>query len=134
MNLDAEEFEKKWREIGVEICQAVYTKEETQKLKNALQKNGYLSLEEKSQFIDICDNTKYEVIYSRFGEPNTETYKEFSTAWQNWFKEKGVKSKQESKQESSVDHILYGSTPDPIQFLNRFEEEIMGSLASRKEQ
>ena len=131
MTEDIKEFEQLWTELGVQICQAMYIKPEIQAIKHSLQKNGYLSLEEKSSFIDICDKTKYEVIYTKFGNADTETYKQFSKDWQEWFTNKGVKSKEIRKQQSSVDHILFGSTPDPEQFLLHFEEEILGSLQKK---
>jgi hypothetical protein len=132
MTKDFIDFEKEWTEVGAEICQALYIKPEIQKVKSALQKNGFLTLEEKSIFIDICDQTKYEVIYKKFGEKDSEGYRDFSKNWQNWFTNKGVKSKEKRTQHSSVDHILFGSTPDPVQFLLHFEEEILGSLQKKE--
>ena len=48
---DLNEFEKEWSLLGKEICQGIYVDTECQKLKQALQKKGYLTLEEKSHFI-----------------------------------------------------------------------------------
>ncbi|HVY67849.1 MAG TPA: hypothetical protein VHA30_03070 [Patescibacteria group bacterium] len=123
-----QDFDREWTLLGKDICQAVYTNPEVQKLKYALQKNGFLTLEEKSQFINICDKTKYEVIYSRYGQENSDSYKRFSDSWKSWFQAKGVESQKNRGQRSSVDHILFGSTPDPVPFLLHFEEEILGSL------
>jgi hypothetical protein len=131
-HFDVAEFEQNWTELGVEICQAIYIDPEIQKLKNSLQKNGFMTLEEKSQFIDICDRVKYEVIYEKYGAEGTEGYKDFSKSWEEWFQKKGVESSKERGQRSSVDHILFGSTPDPAPFLLHFEHEIMGSLPKRK--
>lgn len=130
-NFDVAEFEKEWTELASEICQNIYVKPEIQKLKTSFQKNGFLSLEEKSKFIDICDTTKYEVIYKRYGKEDTEGYKEFSQMWSNWFQQKGVESQTHRDQTSSVDHILFGSTPDPEQFLLHFEQEIFGHLKEK---
>lgn len=126
--MDIQQFEQEWTDLGKEICQAVYIKPESQKLKASLQKNGFLSLEEKSHFIDICDSTKYEIIYKKFGDEGSEGYKKFSSLWQQWFQKKGVGSGQNRGQRNSVDHILFGSTPDPAQFLLHFEQEMMGSI------
>ncbi len=126
--IDINQFEQEWTRLGIEICQAVYTNPETQNIKTALVKNGFLTLEEKSKFIDICDKTKYELIYAKHGEEGTEGYKKFSQAWKQWFQAKGVESQQNRGQRNSVDHILFGSTPDPVQFLLHFEHEIMGSM------
>jgi hypothetical protein len=99
-----------------------------QTIKQSLRKNGYLTLTEKSEFINICDNTKYEVIYAKYGEDGTEGYKAFSKDWAQWFEEKGVGSEQNRGQRNSVEHILFGSTPDPVEFLLHFEEEMLGSM------
>ena len=93
-----------------------------------MQKNGFLTLEEKSDFINICDHTKYEVIYRTYGNEGSEGYKIFTEAWRNWFQSKGVESEKNRGQRSSVDHILFGSTPDPSKFLLHFEEEMLGSM------
>ncbi len=124
-------FEKEWVDDSRKICQAVYVKPETQKLKEALIKNGFLSLEEKSKFIDICDLTKYAYIYEKYGAEGSEGYKNFSEAWKEWFQLKGVGSNKDRGQRNSVEHIMFGSTPDPEQFLNHFEHEIMGSMGSK---
>ncbi len=126
--MDFSDFDKEWTKLGREICQAIYTDPQSQALKNSLQKNGFLTLEEKSEFINLCDDIKYRVIYKNFGEEGSEGYKEFSKAWQDWFQEKGVGSSQNRGQRNSVEHILFGSTPDPIQFLMHFEEEMLGSM------
>jgi hypothetical protein len=59
MEFDLEGFEKQWLDDARKVCQAIYIRPESQKLKEALSKNGFLSMEEKSQFIDICDMSKY---------------------------------------------------------------------------
>ena len=123
-----DEFDKEWLQLGREICQAVYTNKRTQEIKYALQKNGFLSLEEKSEFINICDTTKYEIIYATYGNADSEGYKKFSLAWEAWFQKKGVESQKDRGPRSSVDHILFGSTPDPEPFLLHFEEEMLGSI------
>lgn len=125
---DLAEFEKQWLNDARKICQAIYVKKESQLLKAALIKNGFLSLEEKSKFIDLCDMTKYEYIYSKYGAEGSEGYKKFSEDWKAWFQLKGVGSSKNRGQRNSVEHILFGSTPDPDQFLNHFEHEIMGSM------
>jgi hypothetical protein len=125
-----EDFDKEWLELGKQICQAVYTNSKVQEIKHALQKNGFLTLEEKSEFINICDKTKYEIIYATYGDEKSEGYKEFSKSWEEWFQQKGVGSSQNRGQRNSVEHILFGSTPDPEQFLLHFEHEILGSMKS----
>lgn len=126
------DFESQWIDDARKICQSVYVKPATQKLKESLTKNGFLSLDEKSEFIDICDKTKYEYIYAKYGAEGTEGYKHFSDAWKEWFQKKGVESQKSRSQRNSVDHVLFGSTPDPVEFLNHFEHEIMGSMGGDK--
>ncbi len=128
---DFDSFDRQWLQLGREICQAIYTQKNMQKLKHSLQKKGYLSLDEKSEFINICNQIKYQVIYDKYGQPDSEGYKEFSDSWQNWFEVKGVESQKGRIQRSSVDHILFGSTPDPEPFLLHFEEEMLGSMEKK---
>lgn len=130
--MDINKFEREWITLGIKISQAIYTNPKTQILKANLQKNGFLSLEEKSEFINICDKTKYDVIYATYGPEGSEGYKEFSEKWQEWFQNKGVGSAKNRGQRNSVEHILFGSTPDPAPFLLHFEEEILGSMKDLK--
>ncbi len=121
-------FEAEWRKLCVEISQTVYTQQETQKLKYILQTNGFLIDDEKSRFIEICDKYKYEVIEKKFGKQGTEGYKVFSKSWEEWFQKKGVESEHSKGQRDSVEHIMFGSTPDPEKFLLNFEHEALGSI------
>jgi|GEM_PF-820994 hypothetical protein len=127
-----DEFDKEWSDLGKEICQAIYTNPRTQEIKHAFQKNGFLTLEEKSEFINICDKIKYDIIYATYGDENSAGYKKFSDNWKEWFQQKGVGSSQNRGQRNSVEHILFGSTPDPAQFLLHFEHEMMGSMKPEK--
>lgn len=127
-NTDVSDFEKNWRDLSIEICQAIYIQPEIQAVKAALQKNGFLSLEEKSLFIDICNREKYKVIQKKYGPEGTDGYNKFSQAWKDWFQKKGVESEHSKGQRDSVEHIMFGSTPDPARFLTNFEQEILGSM------
>ncbi len=129
-NFAFDAFEAEWSKLGKEICRAIYTIPRIQEIKHALQKNGFLTLEEKSEFINLCDKTKYDMIYIVYGDEKSQGYKEFSDNWQEWFQKKGVGSSQNRGQRNSVEHILFGSTPDPAQFLLHFEEEMLGSMKS----
>lgn len=132
-DFDFKKFDDEWLQLGREICQAVYIKPGIQQIKHALQKNGYLTMEEKSLFINICDTTKYELIYAKYGAESSSGYKDFSANWQQWFQQKGVGSAQNRGQRNSVEHILFGSTPDPVQFLLHFEQEMLGSMSHPKQ-
>jgi hypothetical protein len=125
---DFKDFDAEWTQLGREICQAVYINPRIQEIKQSLQKNGFLTLEEKSDFINLCDQIKYDLIFDKYGKEHSESYKRFSEDWRQWFKEKGVESQKDRGQRSSVDHILFGSTPDPVKFLLHFEEEMLGSM------
>ena len=130
MPFDYDDFDREWTQLGREICQAVYVNPKVQEIKHKLQKNGFLTLEEKSEFINICDKTKYDLIYRTHGAEGSEEYKNFSDYWQEWFQKKGVGSSHDRGQRNSVEHVLFGSTPDPVQFLMHFEEEMLGSMKS----
>lgn len=110
--------------MAVNICRAIYEHPKIRALKINLEKNGFLNLEEKSSFIDICDMVKYEIIYDKYGPENSEGYQKFSGYWKEWFQSKGVESQKHRGQRNSVDHIMFGSTPDPVVFLTKFDEEI----------
>lgn len=117
-------FEKEWRALAIEICKAIYKHPKIQQLRANLQKNGFLTLEEKSTFIDICDMVKYKIIYDKYGPEHSESYRKFTEHWRLWFQTKGVASERNSEQRNSVNHIMFGSTPDPLTFLLKFETEI----------
>lgn len=118
-------FEKEWIGLAKQICHAIYANPKIQKLKKTLNKNGFLTQEEISEFIDICDRIKYQEIYKKFGQEDSEGYKKFSVDWRDWFSTKGIGSAMERGQRNSVDHILFGSTPDPEEFLECFEKECL---------
>lgn len=127
-----DEFDREWTNLGIEISQEIYNNPIVQQIKLELSKNGFLSLEEKSQFINISNDTKYKLIYKKYGQPDTKGYQEFSKSWQQWFQSKGVESQKNRALHSCVDHILFGSTPDPVEFINHFEEEIDGANKKRQ--
>jgi len=124
-NFDFTEFDEQWNLLGKEICQAIYNNSRVGEIQRSLQKNGFLTLDEKSEFINLSDKIKYEVIYSKYGPEGSDGYIKFSEAWKNWFQTKGVSSSKDRGQRNSVDHILYGSTPDPVEFLSNFEREVL---------
>lgn len=123
-HFDAESFEKDWYALALEICKAIYHHPNIKSLKENYSKNGFLTLEEKSAFIDNCDMVKYQTIYEKYGPEGSEGYNKFSNYWKQWFQSKGVESLKHRGQRNSVDHIMFGSTPDPVAFLSKFEEEI----------
>jgi len=124
-DVDVSTFEKEWTQLAKEICLVIYQNPEIQKFKKNLQENGFLNLEEKSAFINISDKIKYELIYHRYGPEGSPGYKRFNDAWKEWFRFKGVASLGDEGQRTNIGHIMFGSTPDPIEFLTRSEEEII---------
>ena len=129
--MDTSKFEKEWTELGVEICNAIYLNSRVLELRKSLKNNGCLTLDEKSDFINISDKTKYDIIYRKYGQEGSKGYKSFSEDWKQWFQEKGVSSSKARGQRNSVDHILFGSTPDPVEFLTSFENEVLNNKANK---
>ena len=129
-SFDYQKFDQSWLQLGRDICQAVYAKPVVQKIKQSLKENGFLTLSEKSEFINTCDHTKYDLIYAKYGQDGSDSYKAFSKEWAQWFEQKGVGSEQHRGQRNSVEHILFGSTPDPVEFLLHFEEEMLNGAKS----
>ena len=126
---DFKQFDQQWTTIGKEICQELYIDPRIQRIKREMQKHNSLNDEQINEFIKVCNATKYKVIYEKFGQEGTPGYEIFNRNWQAWFKEKNLKGGHvDSQQKSSVEHILIGSTPDPMLFLLHFEEEMLGSM------
>lgn len=117
-----EEFEKQWKDLAQKIGQAIITHPRVIELKNNLEKNGFLTLDEKSEFIIIADKIKYDLIYSQYGPHDSEGYEQFREIWQKWLGAKGVVSAESvSKSQENANHFMYGSTPDPEKFLREFK-------------
>lgn len=127
-NYDTSDFENQWRILSIRISQTLYILPEIQRLKHSLQTNGFLTLEEKSKFINLCNQVKYQVIEEEYGKEGTEGYNKFNESWKAWFETKGVESEHSKGQRDSIEHIMFGSTPDPERFIMNFEQEIMGSI------
>ena len=62
---DPSQFETDWTAKAVEVCKSIYKHSKIAEYKTNLEKNGFLTLEEKSGFIDICDMVKYQIIYEK---------------------------------------------------------------------
>lgn len=121
MNVNLDEFERQWVGLAEEIVKRVFADDTIQQLKTGLRSNGSLSWEQKSQFITIADKIKSDLIQERFGKDGSPTYQAFLTQWQEWQKERGRKRERAANLfEENIDHFLYGSTPDPEQFLKEY--------------
>jgi len=86
---------------------------------NRCKKNGFLTLEEKANLLTFATRPNTKLFTPNTAMKISEGYKKFSEDWKAWFQEKGVGSSQNRGQRNSVEHILFGSTPDPVQFLTK---------------
>ena len=115
-------FEEQWIRLARQICRLVYANPRVSEMREKLNKQGFLSLDEKSEFILISDGIKNDVLTEEFGKPGEDRFEEFRQAWQEWFANK--KSLREDGSdglaEPVVNHILFGSTPDPETFLREY--------------
>ena len=119
---DVDEFEKSWISLAEEIVRRVMANPEIQRIKTNLRDNGFLSLDEKSTFIVITDKIKYDLILETYGPEGSQGYQDFTEYWQLWVKLRGVqRNKPHNLYEENINHFLFGSTPDPEQFLREFD-------------
>jgi hypothetical protein len=122
LNVDLDQFEREWIGLAEEIVKRVFANDAIQDIKGKLRANGSLSWEEKSTFITIADQIKSDLIRERYGDEDSTTYQQFLNSWQQWQNERGRKREKAANLfEENVDHFLYGSTPDPEQFLKEFD-------------
>ena len=119
--MSPEQFDGVWSAVGKEICEIVAQDPQTQDLQVVLRDKGYLNLEQKSQFIILVDSIKNQTIAQRFGVLGTSEYEEFRKLWAMWFAGKrGRRPASPHTRDEVVEHILFGSTPDPELFLRSF--------------
>lgn len=116
-----EEFEKTWVACVEKIVNDIMADPEIQKIKEEVRNRGHVADEHKDQFIIKVNEIKNRHIEADYGTPGTETYQHFVHAWQHWQKLKGKdRPKGENMFEDNMNHLLYGSTPDPDLFLRDF--------------
>ncbi len=119
---NAEEFEKEWVALAEEVIRRIFSNEQIQKLKNLFREKGHLSVTERSEFITIVDQIKYDLIFSKYGPVDSDGFRSFTRHWEQWLKNRGVgRSKPQNLFEENINHLLFGSTPDPEQFLREFK-------------
>lgn len=119
---DLEEFEKEWVKIAEEIVKQLMSNQEIEKIKQHVRQNGHIQFEDRDQFINLVNKIKYDVIYKQYGEEGSEGYNDFQKAWQRWHKLRGTSiPKPENMFEDNIHHLLFGSTPDPDNFLKDFD-------------
>lgn len=116
-----EDFEKQWQELANKIATTISNNEQIVQLKKNLETNGFLTSEEKSEFITLADKIKYDLIYDQYGAHDSEGYQVFKDFWQKWLGAKGVVSEESvSKSQENANHFMFGSTPDPEKFLREY--------------
>ena len=119
---DPEVFEKEWIRIAEEVVKNLMANPEIEQIKQKVRTQGHIQLEDREQFINLVNKIKYEVIFTQFGAEDTDSYKAFSKAWQNWHKLRATSiPKPENMYEDNIHHLLFGSTPDPDNFLRDFD-------------
>ena len=120
--INVEVFEEQWVRLARIICREVYADPLVKTMREKLLKDGFLTLEEKNQFILVCDGIKNKILDEEFGQPGGERFEEFRRHWQEWFKVKSGRHYEGDggPAEPVVNHILFGSTPDPETFLREY--------------
>lgn len=112
------EFEKEWMALAKQVCQQILEVPEIKNMKEYLKKNGFLTVEQRGEFIGVANKVKYDLIYEKYGKPGTATFEEFNTRWKAWFNDKDSDAVSHlGKHMTNEEHIIYGSTPDPEEFL-----------------
>ncbi len=120
VNLD--EFEREWVGLAEEVVNQIFANPVIQKIKTEVRTKGGIDWDHKSQFIVIANKIKSDLIEQRYGQPGTDSYKEFTKRWEIWQRERGRnRAKPTNLFEENISHFLYGSTPDPELFLRDFD-------------
>jgi hypothetical protein len=119
---DPEEFEKTWLDCTEKIINTIMADPDIQAIKEEVRSEGHVTAEHKEKFISKVNEIKNQHIESEFGDPSSETYKKFVHAWEHWLKLRGKdRPKGSNMFEDNINHLLYGSTPDPDLFLQDFD-------------
>ena len=115
---DNHAFETEWLEVARDICRKILENPEVKQMKESLKASGFLTVEQRSSFIGVANKIKYDVIYEKYGKPGTDTFEEFNVRWKAWFNNKdGETVNHWGKKLNNEEHIIFGSTPDPEEFL-----------------
>lgn len=118
---DPEQFEKIWIECNEGIIKEIMANADIEHIKQEVRSKGHVTDEHKDQFISKVNEIKNKHITNQFGEVGSEHYALFIKAWENWQRLKGKdRPKPENMFEENINHLLYGSTPDPDLFLRDF--------------
>lgn len=121
-SFDLEAFEKQWIAVAEEVVKQLLANAEIETIKQKVRTQGHIGLEDRDQFINLVNKIKYDIIYNQFGSPDSQGYADFSKAWRRWHTLKGTTlPKPENMFEDNIHHLLFGSTPDPDNFLKDFD-------------
>lgn len=93
-----------------------------EQIKQKVRAQGHIQLDDREQFINLVNKIKYDVIYKTFGEADSEGYLAFQKAWQHWQKLRATAMPKPANMfEDNIHHLMFGSTPDPDNFLKDFD-------------
>lgn len=119
---DPEEFEKIWMGCTEKMVAAIMADPDIQTIKEQVRTEGHVTDEHKQQFISKVNEIKNKHIEDQFGPEGSEGYLKFVHAWEHWLKLRGKdRPKSQNMFEENINHLLYGSTPDPDLFLRDFD-------------
>jgi hypothetical protein len=120
MNFD--EFDKEWLQLAEDVVKELMANSEIEKIKQKVRSQGHVGDDDRDQFIQQVNRIKYKLIHERYGEEDTENYKQFVKAWQSWHKLKTSNPQKPGNMfEENIGHLLFGSTPNPDYFLKDFD-------------
>ncbi len=115
------DFEKQWIEVNEEVVKQLLAHPTIQEIKERVRTEGSISGDDRNAFIALVNEIKYKCIYDKFGSEGSESYEEFQKAWKHWEKLRAHDKKGENLYETNINHLLYGSTPNPEEFLQDFD-------------
>lgn len=118
---DPEVFEKNWITTCEKIVKLIMEDKDIEEIKHEVRTVGHVTDEHKDKFITKVNEIKNHIIETSYGPSGSDTYLQFVHAWQHWQKLKGKnRPKSENMFEDNINHLLFGSTPDPDLFLRDF--------------
>lgn len=118
---DPEQFEQTWIKCNEGIITEIMGNSDIEKIKQEVRSKGHVTDAHKDQFIRKVNEIKNKHIAEQFGDIGSETYEQFIKSWEHWQKLRGKdRAKPENMFEENINHLLYGSTPDPDLFLRDF--------------
>ncbi len=121
IDLDPEKFEKVWIACVEKIVADIMADSDIETIKQEVRTQGHVTEEHKQKFITKVNEIKNQHIEAEFGKEGGESYTEFVHAWEKWLKFRGKdRPKSQNMFEENINHLLYGSTPDPDLFLRDF--------------